>query len=368
MRKLLLILVLFASQAYGELIRQPYPGVRPTGMGNAFLAISDDNNAMWYNPAGLARVKGVHLSLIDTSLAVDSEDTFNRLNNAIFNGDYNNLIRPDRQFFRFNFRPTLLMQYFSFSIFSHATSFTKLSNLSNLNAKIDLYSFNDIGAAVGFAVPMGPYFSAGVTGRFFNRTGVDAYITGAQLLSSLGLPLAQPSQDQILGAAYQQLSRMVGVGFGLAIDVGVMGTVPLPKGYPKVTFAAVMDDVGKTTFRGYNGIAAPARVDESLHLGSAVQYDFGKKGQINLAFDYRNLLQGYGGILRNACMGVEYRHPYFSVRGGLSQGYPTAGLSVEFPPSTRIHLSTFAVELGQNLWENQYRVFMFQFAIGFNPS
>ncbi len=367
MRKLLLLLIVLAVQAHGELIRQPYPGVRPTGMGNAFLAISDDNNAMWYNPAGLARVKGYHLSIIDTSLAVDSEDTFNRLNNAIFGGDFNNLIRPDRQFMRFNFRPTLLMKYFSFTIFNHATSFTKLSNLTNLNAKIDLYTFNDLGVAMGFAVPLGPYVSVGMTARAFTRTGVDAVMTGAQLLNSIGLSLSVPDQNTLLNAAFTQMAQMAGVGYGLGLDFGMMAQIPLPPGYPKWTVAAVVDDLGKTTFRGYNGMTAPTRVDETVHLGTAVQYDFGRKGQINLAADYRNFLQGYEAI-RSINIGAEYRHPWFAVRGGLSQGYPTAGFSMEFPPSTRIHLSTFAVELGQNLWENQYRVFMFQFAIGFNPS
>jgi hypothetical protein len=367
MNKLLLLLILLAASAKAELIRQPYPGVRPTGMGNAFLAISDDNNAMWYNPAGLARVKGYHLSIIDTSLAVDSEDTFNRLNNAIFGGDYNNLIRPDRQYMRFNFRPTFLMKYFSFSFFSHATSFTKLSNLTDLNARIDLYTFNDMGAATGFGFPLGPYFSLGMTARAFVRTGVDSVITGAQLLNSLGLGMGVPDQNTVLSAAFTQMAQLAGVGYGLGLDFGLMAQVPLPPGYPKWTFAAVVDDLGKTTFRSYNGMPAPSRVDETVHVGTAVQYDFGRKGQINLAADYRNLLQNYG-IMRSLNIGVEYRHPWFAVRGGLSQGYPTGGFSMEFPPSTRVHLSTFAVELGQNLWENQYRVFMFQLAIGFNPS
>ena len=32
------------------------PGIRPLGMGNAFVAVADDRNALHYNPAGLARI------------------------------------------------------------------------------------------------------------------------------------------------------------------------------------------------------------------------------------------------------------------------------------------------------------------------
>ena len=32
-------------------------GVRPLAMGNAYVAIADDYNALFYNPAGIARLK-----------------------------------------------------------------------------------------------------------------------------------------------------------------------------------------------------------------------------------------------------------------------------------------------------------------------
>lgn len=37
---------------------------RAVGMGNAFVAVADDPSAVFYNPAGLARLKGVHLSMM----------------------------------------------------------------------------------------------------------------------------------------------------------------------------------------------------------------------------------------------------------------------------------------------------------------
>ena len=58
-----IFILLIPSLAFSSLIRNPYEGVRPTGMGNAYIAISDDFNALWYNPAGLTKIKGFHFNL-----------------------------------------------------------------------------------------------------------------------------------------------------------------------------------------------------------------------------------------------------------------------------------------------------------------
>ncbi len=364
--KFLLAFALLGSTAWGELVRNPYPGVRPSGMGNAFLAISDDANALWYNPAGLTKVKGTHLSLIDTSLAVDSIDTFGRLWNGVFKGDTANIIRTDQQFMRFNFRPTLVMPNFSFTIYSHANSFSRLDNLTDLDANVDIYAFNDIGAAVGFGIPLGPYFSIGATTRVFQRAGIDAELTGVELLTALGLSATLPSQQQVLSAVYQQLSALSGVGLGIAVDLGSQLTIPMPKGYPKWTLAATMNDVGATTFRPLITTRQPARVEQSIHFGTALQFDLGKSGVFNLAFDYRNAFEALP-FIKQANLGLEWRHRVFGIRAGATQGYWTAGASLEFPPSTRVHVSSYAVELGQSAWQSEYRVYMIQIALGFNP-
>ncbi len=44
-------------------IHQPYLSVRALGMGNAFTALADDYNALFYNPAGLARLEEGQINL-----------------------------------------------------------------------------------------------------------------------------------------------------------------------------------------------------------------------------------------------------------------------------------------------------------------
>src|SRR3990167_9522892 len=54
------LVVLFQgmSVSFAEELPSLYRGIRPLGMGGAFLTVSDDENALFYNPAGLNDVKG----------------------------------------------------------------------------------------------------------------------------------------------------------------------------------------------------------------------------------------------------------------------------------------------------------------------
>ena len=53
----LLLGIFFSQYLYGEEIPETFTGVRPLGMGNAFTAIANDQNAIWTNPAGISRVR-----------------------------------------------------------------------------------------------------------------------------------------------------------------------------------------------------------------------------------------------------------------------------------------------------------------------
>ena len=55
-------LLLAGSLAQADAFRIPYQGAAAAGQGEAFAAQADDASALYYNPAGLARLSGVHVS------------------------------------------------------------------------------------------------------------------------------------------------------------------------------------------------------------------------------------------------------------------------------------------------------------------
>ncbi|MDZ4662142.1 MAG: hypothetical protein SGJ18_11050 [Pseudomonadota bacterium] len=69
MKKLVILLLIFTQQTvfaettanYG--IHQDYVSTRALGMGNAFTAMADDYNTLFYNPAGLARIKKAQVNM-----------------------------------------------------------------------------------------------------------------------------------------------------------------------------------------------------------------------------------------------------------------------------------------------------------------
>ena len=56
-------------------------GLRPLGMGNAYVAVADDFNAVFYNPAGLARLNDWYLEIINpgVTFSAGALDFFNEL-------------------------------------------------------------------------------------------------------------------------------------------------------------------------------------------------------------------------------------------------------------------------------------------------
>jgi long-subunit fatty acid transport protein len=88
MKKLKLLSILFTiifstaalAQNYNDALRLSYPGLgsnaRALGMGNAYIALSDDASAMFFNPAGLGLLKRLELS--------GGIDYFSYNNNATF--------------------------------------------------------------------------------------------------------------------------------------------------------------------------------------------------------------------------------------------------------------------------------------------
>ena len=78
----LLLVAVLSGPAFAKELPAFYEGVRPLGMGGAFTAIADDNNAIFYNPAGLNRLETwsfevplfIEMSKSNIDLAQDAQD------------------------------------------------------------------------------------------------------------------------------------------------------------------------------------------------------------------------------------------------------------------------------------------------------
>ena len=65
---LYILIFLFSWNIFAKELPYLYKGARPLGMGGAFTALSDDANALFYNPAGLANIKETRVSPINLEI------------------------------------------------------------------------------------------------------------------------------------------------------------------------------------------------------------------------------------------------------------------------------------------------------------
>jgi hypothetical protein len=84
MVRLSLILLFFMGSSGAALandLRWTHFGIRPMAMGNAFVAVADDYNAIFYNPAGLARLKEWNGEFLNPHVEM-SENTMKAINDV----------------------------------------------------------------------------------------------------------------------------------------------------------------------------------------------------------------------------------------------------------------------------------------------
>ncbi len=359
-----ILIFLFVTSAHARMQRFGFDGVRQTGMGNTGIALADDLNCLWYNPAGLADIKRLHVNLFDFTMGADSMDSFNRLKNAIFKSDFQNLIRPDSEFLRFSIAPQVAMPYFSFSLYENLQGFFDLGNLNSLDLtkEIQAVGYNDLGLIAGIAIPFSNYFSLGVSARAFQRTGMDTNVTVGDFASSA------TSQQEITSNIYDYLKNMAGAGAAVGVNAGALIKVPLAgKDAPTWKLAATVEDIGNTTFTKLAGkLNAPPSIRQTINFGTAMNWKKSKTFTWNNEIDYRDFMDN-SAVFRHIHFGSEFRWNWIGIRGGVSQGYYTAGISLETPPHTRIHFSTYGVEVGNGAKEREQRWYLVQLIIGFNP-
>lgn len=357
---LFIVLLYFSFRSFGYFPMDSYQFVRPSGMGNAFLALSDDANVLFYNPAALTKVKGLHFNLLDVQVSVDQLSTLDRIKKALLDEQPEQVLDPNRQALGVGLKPTFIMPYFGLSLFNQGFGYFNIDSLAS--ATVEAQAYNDLGVALAFGIPFSPYFSFGFGVRAIQRNSINLVRNTAELISELGMDSATFLTDP-----WKALSRYVGVGYAFPLYGSILLSLPkISKSAPHIQLSLAADHIGNTTFKQISGIGAPQQIGMSYHFGSLLQYQINKGFLLNITADYRNIFQN--DLFTNKFqLGAELRNKYFGLRTGVSQGYPSFGASLEFPPQTRLHFSTFSTETGNSLWEREQRWYQVQLIIGLNP-
>lgn len=327
--------------------------IRALGMGNAYLGVVDDHDALFYNPASLTRIEGIRFTLLDLGGGVNGQSALDALT------EYSNSSEEGVNRFQTLFgkqiwiglggKLAVTTPRFGVGIFQGGHVGFELKNPQLPEMKVD-YN-NDWGIVIGGAFKVGDEMSFGLNVKRINRTGGEGAFGVSQFLDGQTTNVSSGVDKR-------------GVGYGA--DLGFL--YRLEKVPFKPTIAASWKDVGYTTFIKETGYEAPPSIFENRSLGIAAGFDLFLI-DMTAAIDFRNLTAPGEPLGKKAHLGLELGLPLIDVRVGFNQGYTTYGASLDFA-LVRFDLAYYSVEMGEYPGQDPDTRIQAQLVvdIGFDPS
>jgi len=291
-----------------------YRGIRPLGMGDAFTAIANDENAAFYNPAGLDSVKKGRIEPFPVTVEYASNTP--KLMNDMSDIDTGDLptttdtLRKHigkQQYVRVSMFPNYTRRGFEVGVLAQ----TKFKGVVHQPS----YPYVDVNGGVdgagvvalsrGFDAREGKdRLSVGITGMFVQRNGLAKRYTATDLADKN----YDFTNDMKTGSA---------IGFNL-------GAIYHLKKFPfKPSVGLAIQNVGDMDFGNNVG-----KVEQTINLGVAIN-DFIWKFPTTIALDFKDIAGELGNDKdkgKRIYLGAEVGlHKMFTVRAGLNQGYISIG-------------------------------------------
>lgn len=310
----LIAVSMVTAPAYSEEFDFFYRGVRPLGMGDAFTAIADDENAAFYNPAGLDSVKEGRIELFPLLVEISSNTT--DLINDLGDIDTDDVATTTDTLRKHIGKPQHVRTSFFPNYTRHNLEFGVLAS-ARFDGEVHQPSFPfvdvDGGADAGVVLALARGFDArggkdrlklGVTGMYVQRKGLSRRYTAVDI--------ADRDYDF-------QDDMKTGNAFG--ITVGAI--YALNKTFLKPSIGIVVQNAGDMDFGSEVG-----KVEQSINVGVALS-DFIWKFPFRFALDYKDLTNNLGDDKdkgKRIYLGAELDLlKMLSIRAGLNQGYASFG-------------------------------------------
>lgn len=338
-----------ATQA--EELPNLYRGIRPLGMGGAFITLSDDENAMFYNPAGLNDVSGfggvdllnplVEVSQNTMSFYQDLSDLDTKNEKAVV--DFLRERIGDHQHVRAAVLPNVFMHNFAVGLLGQTTVDMEVRNsvIPDMPTNVRLDMGIVASGALGF---FDQRLQIGLTGKFVQRQGVNKTYTAVDIVNDTFDPIDDADK--------------AGKKSDSAFDIGTKVNF---KNALKPTFALVVQNITDLDFKELGVIP------QQVNVGAAINPDFWIL-KTTFAVEVDDLTKNVDSdkdLMKRTHVGAEFRFPkVLSVRAGLNGGYLTAGVGIDLW-IVSLSLATYEEELGAFAGQRGDRRYAGQFSLGF---
>lgn len=325
-------------------IRELYRGARQKGMGGAGLALADDEQAVYLNPAGLAGNKKTYFYplILDTTIStgavlsyLDGGTTFSNFSPTTISS-----LIGTNYFAQVQATPTFLIRQLAVSLYVDAQAALLTKNLALPQVTIGYMNTYGVQAAYGLSLWKRRRghgeLRLGFAGKVLWRRGGYRQQTLADLLSLSATSLAsfagpyKMAYSGDIGLQYvQKVSR------GVILSAGVTG-----------------QNLGALDF----GLAGVDRVEEVWSAGVAADLSLRGLPDFRFAYDYRNLTLATDWRLKQH-LGVEIGLPFVTAQAGIGQSYLSYGAAFDLW-ILKVSATAYGAELGSQAFQEVDRRWM----------
>lgn len=347
-------LSLIATAAHAIELQEFYRGVRAMGMGNAFTAIADDADAVFYNPAGLAHNRRIRFHLFNPKLEA-SKDGIQTVRSAAGNAS--------------SLDAAAISSFFGKNIYASASVFPSIQVPGFVmgyyyGAQLHFVSRNvamprvearytlDRGVITGFGhefrgVSRRHYARAGVSLKWLSRQGYEGVIPFSKLATA----------NQVY------LKSLIGdSATGWGVDFGFQYEIPITRNN-EIILAAAWHDIGDTSFGNSLKRNPPPSIRNNLAAGGALVHRIGRfAGQtadIKFTAEGRHLAQKNVDPRLRTHIGAELTVGDLSVQGGLNQSSLGGGVALDLY-FLKVSAVTYGVDNQSYAFMDRERRYMIQ--------
>jgi hypothetical protein len=336
----------------------PYPtlhrGVRPLGMGGAFTALADDENALFYNPAGLSAIQQLDLAVLNPLVDVSKKsiDLFEDAQDIDTDdvGQVSDLMRQyigEHQHLQASFFPYAGFRVASTGVMigglAQAVADAEIRNPAWPEAQVDYVQDLGLLAGFGLRLPIAG-LKMGAAAKYISRKSLDEVYTASDIA------------DDSFGDRFDDDQKS---GSGLSLDLGAIYTLPFIS-FVKTDIALAVLNLPEMDMGDAKDLKTQA------NIGIAMEKMLAKFRLVG-TLDYLDLTQALEedkDLGKRLHMGIELKTPWFvAIRGGINQGYFTAGATVDFR-LLRLDFATYTEEVGSYAGQRGDQRYVGQFTIG----
>jgi len=345
------LVLLLSFDAYAKEFPYIYKGARPLGMGGAFVALSDDANALFYNPAGLANIRETRVSpfIVEIELG-EGAFQFNKdymdldFDSTKDVGDFLNDYMGDYGHVSTSIFPNYTRPNMAFGVIGSAKYNPHVRDRQY--PKLVMDAVGDVGACGGYAHSfLDDSLLVGSNLKYLFRRSIDKEYTVADITTN-------GFEDRV-DDDYSN-------GSGILLDLGII-----------YKFQTSDEDTTQHPFQIGLSISnlVGNKLGDATDLDPHIDLGFSKRtGDLTLAADYVDILNQMGDdddVPKRIHLGIEYAATKtLKLRAGVNQGYFTMGMGME-TKRVQLDILSYAEEVGSYSGNDKDRRYLVRFGLVF---